>query len=640
MGISTNGLIAAGGWLSLTAQNDIRNQQGLIEGKDVNLLSREGSIINRTEYTLFTSADGRNTSTSVGAASTILSHNSLRMDAGKDLDLQGSQFKAAQDITLKAGNDIKLDAIAITSASDTSTRKVTNKTSETTHQVVSIEAGHQLTLDAGRDLNAEGTQFKAGADASLSAGRDLNLSALANTSHSESLAKRKKVIDTQTTHTLVDIQSGGNVSLNAGQDANLIGTNVNAAGNVSLAATRDINLTAVVDSDYHYDYTKKKKSFGRSKTTENETLDQTVTGGVINAGGNILVNSHVDSTGKLVTDESGKVNLVGATLNAGGSVVVAADDDINITGMTYEELDFHRKKKSGVGGLSKKDKGAVEADTQLQNALIAAGGDAHFLSGNNLTLAATDVIVDGNINLEAVDKLLITAGEVVNNSERWSKKSGIGSGGNLYGSKENKSGEGITSGQESTLIAGGKITGKVGSGEVIGSDVIGAQGVKIVSDTGDIDINASRTVVNSYSHDKEMSVGFGDLAKGLTRPDQLIKNEDGRATIKLADAQYDKVDTKTTTNNMRGSTLTSDEDVTLVATAGSVNITGSTVTADADNSGSGTRGLAGATGVTVQEATDTYETQTKERRSRSMKPKTNSNKPRKTTKPTSAMSAS
>ena len=37
-----------------------------------------------------------------------------------------------------------------------------------------------------------------------------------------------------------------------------------------------------------------------------------------------------------------------------------------------------------------------------------------------------------------------------------------------------------------------------------------------------------------------------------------------------------------------------------------------TLTADADNSGSGTLGLAGATGVTVQEATDTYETQTKE----------------------------
>ena len=609
---TASGKLQSNGWLNLTAQNDIRNQQGLIEGVDVNLVSREGSIINRTEFTTFTSADGRSTSTSLGAASTILSHNSLRMDAGKDLDLQGSQFKAAQDITLKAGNDILLGAIELASSRDTSTRKVTTKTSSVEHQVVSIEAGHQLTLDAGRDLNAEGTQFKAGVDANLKAGRDLNLNALANTTHSESIAKRKKVIDTETTHTLVDIQSGGNVSLKAGQDANLTGTNVNAEGNVNLAAERDVNLTAVVDSDYHYDYTKKKKSFGRSKTTENETLDQTVTGGVINAGGNILVNSHVDSTGKLVTDESGNVNLIGATLNAGGSAVVAADEDINITGMTYEELDFHRKKKSGVGGLSKKDKGAVEADTKLQNALIAAGGDAHFLSGNNLTLAATDVIVDGNVNLEAVDKLLVTAGEVVNNSERWSKKSGIGSGGNLYGSKEHKSGEGVTSTQESTITAGGQVTGRVGSGEIVGSDITGAGGVKLVSDMGDIDVTAGRTTVQSYSHDKEMSVGLGDLVEGMTRPDQLVKNKDGRATIKLADAQYDKVDTQTTTTEMRGSTITSNEDVSLIAAAGSVNIQGSDVTADADNSGTGTLGLAGATGVSVTEATETSETQTKE----------------------------
>jgi filamentous hemagglutinin len=136
--------------------------------------------------------------------------------------------------------------------------------------------------------------------------------------------------------------------------------------------------------------------------------------------------------------------------------------------------------------------------------------------------------------------------------------------------------------------------------------------VKIVSDMGDIEVSASRTTVNSYSHDKEMSVGLGDLVKGMTRPDQLVKNEDGRATVKLADAQYDQVDTKTTTTTMRGSTIKSNEDITLIASAGGVTITGSTLTADADNSGSGTLGLAGATGVTIQEATDTYETETKE----------------------------
>ncbi|MDO8342614.1 MAG: hemagglutinin repeat-containing protein [Cellvibrio sp.] len=427
---TASGKLQSGGWLNLTAQNDIRNQQGLIEGVDVNLVSREGSIINRTEFTTFTSADGRSTSTSVGAASTILSHNSLRMDAGKDLDLQGSQFKAAQDITLKAGNDILLGAIALTSTTDTSTRKVTTKTSETRHQVVSIEAGHQLTLDAGRDLNAEGTQFKAGVDASLNAGRDLNLSALADTTHSESLAKRKKVIDTQTTHTLVDIQSGGNVSLTAGQDANLTGTNVNAAGNVSLAAARDVNLTAVVDSDYHYDYTKKKKSFGRSKTTENETLDQTVTGGVIAAGGNVLINAVEKENGDLVLTGSRNVNMTGALIASDqGDVVIASGEDVNINTIETQSIDYHVRKKSGVGGLTGKGKSATHNATEQVSTQILAGNDAMVLAGGDATLTSTVIDAKNNIQLDAGlinkegDLTLLAAENTYFDEEKKSKKS-------------------------------------------------------------------------------------------------------------------------------------------------------------------------------------------------------------------------
>jgi len=605
----SSGQMVSGGVLSLVSTNDLINKQGHLEGTDVFLKSENGNIINRTEFEQVATRYG--TDTIIGNSSTIISRNSLVMDAGNNLDLQGSTFNAAGDISLKAGNDILLNAIENTRSSVTG-GKTTFSQSTTTWNGVSINAGRNLELDAGRDLQAPGAQLTAGGDASLSAGRDINLLALANTHTEEMTAKRKHSIDTEVVNTLASVTAGGNARITAGQDANLIGAAVTAGDNVFLAATRDTNISAVLDSDYHYDYSKQKKSLGRSKTTENETLTQTATGGVINAGGNILVNSHVDSTGNLVTDTSGKVNLLGGSLKADGSVVVSADEDVNISGIAYDTLDFHRSAKSGLGGLSKKDKGAVETQTKLQNASITAGGDAHFLSGNNLTLAATNVMVDGNINLEAVDKLLITAGDVVSNSERWSKSTNIGSGGNLYGSKEHKSGESVTSGQASTLMAGGKVTGYVGSGEIIGSDITGAQGVKIVGDMGDITVGASRTTTQTYSHDKSMSVSVMDAVKGLTRPDQLIKNEDGRATLKLADAQYDQVDTKTTTTAMRGSTVNSNEDVSLIATAGNVTITGSTLTADADKNGSGTLGLAGATGVTIQEATDTYDTQTKE----------------------------
>src|SRR5690606_15105712 len=108
--------------------------------------------------------------------------------------------------------------------------------------------------------------------------------ALANTNHLEVTAKRKQTIDTEVVHTLASLSAGGHASITAGQDINLIGATVAAGGNLALHAERDTNLVAVNDSDYHYDYTKKKKSFGRSTTTENETLQENVVGGILQAG--------------------------------------------------------------------------------------------------------------------------------------------------------------------------------------------------------------------------------------------------------------------------------------------------------------------------------------------------------------------
>src|SRR5690606_2023194 len=138
---------------------------------------------------------------------------------------------------------------------------------------------------------------------------------------------------------------------------------------VALHAERDTNLVAVNDSVYHYDYTKKKKSFGRSTTTENESLQEHAVGGIIQAGGNVLINAQGTEAG-LITLDSGNVNILGGQIEAGKHVVIAADEDINISASTYNELDYHSKSKSGFGGLSKKNAGEVEESTLLNLALI------------------------------------------------------------------------------------------------------------------------------------------------------------------------------------------------------------------------------------------------------------------------------
>src|SRR5690606_34966264 len=399
--------------------------------------------------------------------------------------------------------------------------------------------------------------------------------------------------------------------LKAGQDINMIGSTLTVQGDASLHAERDTNLVAVNDSEYHYEYEKKKKSFGRSTTTVTETLKENVVGGVIDAGGDVLINAR-KSGDTLITENSGNVNIVGGIVRGGKDVVISADEDINVTGATYSELDFYSKSKSGFGGLTGKEAGQVQEDSKLAAAMIAAqGGDVSLISGNNMSLVGTDLIADGDINLEAVDQILISAGEVVSQSESWSKKSGFFSGGDFYSSSERKAGESVTGAQASTVTAGGNVNINAGSAKVIGSDIHGETGVDINTDIGDLEVLAARTTTESYSYEKDMSIGFGDLAEGLSRPDQLIKNEDGRATIKLADATYDEVDTKTQAVDHRGSTVTSGGNVNLTS-AENILIEGSHIAADVNDAGQGDVNFAAGNNVTIKEATDTYDSDTKE----------------------------
>src|SRR5690606_34381824 len=145
--------------------------------------------------------------------------------------------------------------------------------------------------------------------------------------------------------------------------------------------------------------------------------------------------------------------LTGAQLHSGNDIAISADGDVNITAIQYNTLDFHQSQKSGVGGLSKKDEGSADVETRLHNALLASSGDTHILSGNNLSLIAADVAADGNINLEAVDQLLIAAGQTLSQHEQWKNESDTFSGGNLYEMREQRAGETIGGSQASTLIA-------------------------------------------------------------------------------------------------------------------------------------------------------------------------------------------
>jgi filamentous hemagglutinin len=396
----SSGQVVSGGLLSLLSTNDLINQQGHLEGVDVLLKSETGNIVNRTEFEQVATRYGTGTRTVIGDSSTIISHNRLSLNAGNNLDLQGSQFNAANDISFTAGNDILLNAIENTRSSSVTGKTAINHSS-TTWDGVSITAGNNLTMTAGRDIQAPGAQLTAGNNVSLSAGRDVNLLALANTNHLDITAKRKKVIDTDVVHTLASVNAGGNASVTAGQDINMIGATLAAGGNVALHAERDTNLVAVNDSDYHYDYTKQKKSFGRSTTTENESFHTTSVGTMVTAGGNLTINALLDEEGNVGLKNSRNVLLQGSLLSAGGDVVVGAGENITVTANTEEHLDFQLKKKSGLGGITGKSRTETGAEVTQVGSLVHSDKDVVMLAGNDLTLAGSTVNAGNNAELYA-----------------------------------------------------------------------------------------------------------------------------------------------------------------------------------------------------------------------------------------------
>ncbi|WP_020210961.1 hemagglutinin repeat-containing protein [Gilvimarinus chinensis] len=570
--------MVSGGTLSLTAQQDIINQQGYLEGVDVALTTELGDIVNRTEFEQleYSTAWSQGVKTKVGEASVIVSHNSLSLDAGNNLELQGSSLSADSFVALRAGNDIQLEAIEKKSTYQSLHHD--SEGSRVEYQVANIQSGGDLLVDAGRDINAEGTQFDAGGFASISAGRDINLEAVANSRHSRfdygDLKGEREII----THTQANVIGDQGVSLKAGQDINLTGSNViSENGNIRLHAERDTNLVAVTDSEYHYSYEKKKKSFGRSETNISESMHESAAGGVIAAGGSVLINTQTSDQG-LINLDSSNVNIVGGVIQADEHILVSAGDDINITGTTYQDYEYQESRSTGFGGFSSESVGAVTDTARWNSAVVDAGGSVVMDAGNNLSAIGTDISAGKDIELKAIDQVFIANGVESSSEESWKKSSGFFTSGDIYAAEESRTGETLQQVVGSNINAEGVVIVDSGSTTIVSSNIHGGAGVKITADIGDVKVLSAANTSETFSFEESKTVGLGDLVEGWGDTDGPIKNQDGRLTLTFADATYDRVETQTNATDMTGSTITSGGNV-IVDAANDIMIEGSTLVA-------------------------------------------------------------
>ncbi|ELY4855626.1 hemagglutinin repeat-containing protein [Cronobacter turicensis] len=497
-----DGLMKAGGGLSLSAIGDINNISSAISGKTVALESADGSINNIT-LAEQTSIDARGKygsvmlkDTTLGSTATISAQDSLALQAGKNITLTGANLTSGGDLLMNAWGDIAVNANQVNDAyGQSGLRNNTNTSrSSVTYQGSTLSAGGNLGIKAGDNLSVTAGDIKAGGNAALAAGGDLNLDALQTSKNSQN--GKKETHSTGLDRTTVS--AGDNLTLRAGRDINAHAAALAAEKNIGVQAGRDVNLEAEATTSGD-SYRSKKK------TTINESVRQQ--GTELASGGNTVIVAGRD------------MNADAAQATAKGDIGVTAGRDINLATATESDYHYKEETKTKKGFLKKTTTHTVSEQSATREAgTLLSGDNVTLKAGEDLLVKGSAVAGDGNVALSAGKNVEIAA--ATNTDSNWQlkekKKSGLmGSGGIGFtiGSSKTRhelKEKGTTQSQSVSTVGstGGNVTVTAGEqARVSGADLVAGKNLTLTGDS----------VVIEPGHDKRTSdQKFEQKSSGLT----------------------------------------------------------------------------------------------------------------------------
>ncbi len=422
------GTIRAGDSLSLSAGNNIDilgatvtsgGAMALSAGNDINILAN--STYDADKRQGWNSVKESETRSS--QASEISAGGPLVVNAGRDVNVQASQVGSQSDATVVAGRDINLQT------QEESTRQKNNGDEQRSNGATrsTLTSGGDLTLGAGRDVNAQAAAIVADNDVNLSAGRDVNLTTQQTSEYSESKGGKRQQVDEAIRQQGTEIASGGNTTIRAERDATLNAAQVQASGDVALSAGRDIMLNSATESDYHFFEETKTKSGFLSKTTTHTVREDYATQekGAMLSGNNVSLSAGNDLTVK------------GSAVVGDGKVNIQAGNNVEIVAATEEQSSYRldEKKKSGVfsgGGLgftigSTSSRHQVNEDGTTQSQSVSTigstGGDVNIVAGGKAHIGGADVIANQNLSVTG-DSVQIDPGhDITRRDETFEQKS-------------------------------------------------------------------------------------------------------------------------------------------------------------------------------------------------------------------------
>lgn len=517
----------------LNANNDINNVGGQVIAKDAMLLEAGNDINLRSTTQSSKSREGASSfsRTNIDRVAGLYMSNPdaiLVANAGNDINLMAASIVnsgAGGQTVINAGQDINLSTVTI-AEQNSSIRNAKNYVKHGGTQEIGsvIETDGDIAFIAGNDFNAKAASVTSEAGAiNVTATKDIIITEGRETSNFDTARKVKRSSTfSSKTKTQRDVFKSDNsvssnlsadtVTLQAGNDLKIRGSNVVSDNGTTLIAGDNVNITAAKNTAYEL-HERKTKTSGLS------TSGATITLGTSALNTKQTSNS-VNHTGSTVGSVEGDVNIMaGKTYTQKASDVLAPQGDIDITAQrvditvaqnTSQTVQETKFKQSGLTlAISNPVISAIQTAQQMSDAASqTSDGRMQALAAATTALAAKNAY-DAVQTAQAKPPTGDAATDAANQVGGINISLSIGT-----SKSSSKTTQTSTSAQSSQVVAGGDINitatgaGKDSDINVVGSQVKADNNITLKAED-QINLIAAKNTETLNSKNKNSSASIG-----------------------------------------------------------------------------------------------------------------------------------
>ncbi|WP_300939809.1 hemagglutinin repeat-containing protein, partial [uncultured Escherichia sp.] len=353
-------------------------------------------------------------------APTVTAGNSLMLSAGRDVNSQAAGITAENSMDIRAGRDVNMAAESTGAGDHDSTFSMKTVHDSVRQQGTDMTSGGDITVTAGRDITSVATAVTAKGDISVNAGHDIVLGTATESDYhySESGETRNRLLSHQTTRTITEdsvtrekgsLLSGNRVTVNAGDNLTVQGSDVVADRDVSLAAGNHVDVLAATSTDTSWRFKETKKSglmgtggigftIGSSKTSH----DRREAGTTQSQSA-----STIGSTAGNVSITAGKqAHISGSDMIANRDISITGDSVVVDPGHDRRTVDekFEQKKSGLTVALSGAVGSAINnAATMAREAKETSDSRLAALKGTQAVLSGVQAGVNHGLQQQSAD---------------------------------------------------------------------------------------------------------------------------------------------------------------------------------------------------------------------------------------------